>query len=80
LEGVFEGTENHIFAIVKTEQPGIIFSYDWDNLGLRLTESGSVKIENVRAPWKDALGWDIEKKEPDQSVLGIPFGSLLLPS
>ena len=25
LEGVYEGTENHIFAIVETKQPGIQF-------------------------------------------------------
>jgi len=80
LEGVYAGTDNHIFAIVPTDQPGIKFSHDWDNVGLRLTESGSVKIDKVSAPWADALGWDAEKKEPNQAVLGIPFGSLLLPT
>lgn len=80
LEGVFEGTENHIFALVKTQQDGIQFAHNWDNVGLRLTESGGVKIDNVRAPWSDALGWDPEKKEPLPEVLQIPFGSLLLPT
>lgn len=80
LEGVLEGTEYHIFTIVKTEQPGILFSHNWDNVGLRLTESGSVKIENVSAPWTDAFGWDVEKKQPDPAILQIPFGSLLLPT
>ncbi|XWX00246.1 hypothetical protein V2A60_008266 [Cordyceps javanica] len=80
LEGVYEDTSDHIFAIVKTDQSGIQFGHDWDNVGLRLTESGSVKIENVRAPWADALGWDVAAKKPDPAVLGIPFGSLLLPT
>lgn len=80
LEGVLDGTENHIFAFVKSDQPGIQFQRNWDNIGLRLTESGGVKIENVTAPWVDALGWDIEKKEPDLAFLGIPFASLLLPT
>lgn len=80
LEGVYESTENHIFAFVETRQPGVQFAHNWHNVGLRLTESGSVKIENVRTPWADALGWDIEKKVPDQGVLGIPFTSLLLPT
>ena len=79
LEGSFEGTDDHIFAIVKTAQPGIQFSHNWDNIGLRLTESGSVKIDKVPAPWTDALGWDLKTKKPDSAVLGIPFGSLLLP-
>ena len=80
LEGVYEGTEHHIFAFAKTDQPGIQFNHDWNNIGLRLTESGSVKISNVAVPWADALGWNVEEKTPDRKVLQIPFASLLLPS
>lgn len=79
LEGAYQETGDHIFAIVKTEQPGIQFSHDWDNVGLRLSESGSVRIDKVSAPWTDALGWDAAKRQPDPSILGIPFASLLLP-
>ncbi|KAK0724342.1 acyl-CoA dehydrogenase/oxidase [Lasiosphaeris hirsuta] len=80
LEGAIDGRpEEHIFAFVPTAQTGIQFLHNWDNVGLRLTESGSVKIENVSAPWADALGWDAEKK-PDLAWLGINFGSLLLPT
>lgn len=80
LEGVLDGTEDHIFAVVPTRQEGIQFGHDWDNVGLRLTESGSVKINNVRSPWKDALGWDASTKKVRAEVLGIPFASLLLPT
>lgn len=80
LEGVLDGTELHIFAIVPSQQPGIKFAYDWDNVGLRLTESGGVKIENIRAPWTDALGWDAGTKQPIAEVLLIQFPSLLLPT
>ncbi|KAM7214529.1 Acyl-CoA dehydrogenase/oxidase, N-terminal and middle domain containing protein [Rhypophila decipiens] len=81
LEGAIEGRpEEHIFAIVPTQQEGISFAYNWDNVGLRLTESGSVKIENISAPWEDALGWDVSTKKPDPAVLGIQFGSLFLPT
>jgi alkylation response protein AidB-like acyl-CoA dehydrogenase len=80
LEGVLEGTQDHIFAFAKTEQPGIAFAYDWHNIGLRLTESGSVKINNVEVPWPDALGWDPESRKPNPDVLQIPFASLLLPT
>lgn len=80
LEGSYENTDDHIFAIVKTEQDGIKFGHDWNNVGLRLTESGSVKIDKVSVPWADALGWDASKKKPDPSVLGIPFATLLLPT
>ncbi|ETI23638.1 hypothetical protein G647_05440 [Cladophialophora carrionii CBS 160.54] len=80
LEGVVDGTENHIFTIVPTRQPGFQFAHDWDSLGMRLTESGSVKIEQVRVPWTDAFGWDPQTKQPIESVLKIPFASLLLPT
>ncbi|KAB8290899.1 hypothetical protein EYC80_008535 [Monilinia laxa] len=80
LEGVLDGTANHIFAAVPTRQPGIQFAYNWNNIGLRLTESGSVRIENVRVPWTDALGWDAQTKEPLPQFLGVPFASLLLPT
>lgn len=80
LEGVLEGTNDHMFTVVRTEQPGIQFAYNWDNVGLRLTESGSVKIDNIVVPWTDVLGWDSTTRKPDPKVLGIPFSSLLLPT
>lgn len=80
LEGVLEGTDGHIFAIVPTRQPGIQFAHNWHNIGLRLTESGGVKIDNVRAPWADALGWDAASKKPREDVLSVPFATLLLPT
>lgn len=80
LEGVYEGTEDHIFTFAKTDQQGIQFAHNWDALGMRLTESGSVKINDVHVPWTDALGWSPETKKPIPEVLGIPFASLLLPT
>ncbi|MCJ1225145.1 hypothetical protein MMC12_001794 [Toensbergia leucococca] len=80
LEGVYEGTDQHIFALAPSKQAAIQFAHNWDNIGLRLTESGSVKIDGVRVPWTDALGWDPKTKAPIESVLTIPWASLLLPT
>lgn len=80
LEGVYQGTDSHIFTFAPTDQVGLQFAHNWDALGMRLTESGSIKITNVKVPWSDALGWDPEKKQPIPEVLGIPFASLLLPT
>ena len=80
LEGVYEGTDKHIFALTPTKNPGIQFLHNWDNVGLRLTESGSVRIDNVRVPWTDALGWDPKTKAPIESILSIPYATLLLPT
>ena len=56
LEGVLEGTDTHVFAIVPSQQDAIVYGDDWDNLGQRLTESGSVRIDGVRVPWASAAG------------------------
>lgn len=49
-------------------------------MGLRLTESGSVKISQVKVPWSDALGWDTSTRLPSPTILSIPFATLLLPT
>lgn len=45
-----------------------------------MTESGSVKINQIAVPWKDALGWDTAAKIPLPAILSIPFATLLLPT
>lgn len=83
LEGVLEGgsaDQQHVYAIVPTRQPGIAFAHNWDNVGVRLSESGSVAIEHVVVPWADALGWDAGAKTPIAEIGRIPFASLLLPT
>ena len=80
LEGVLDDTDQHIFTLVKTAQPGIKFKYNWDAMGMRLTESGSVAIENIHVPWSDALGWDANTHQPNKAILGVPFANMLLPS
>ncbi|MEV7005877.1 acyl-CoA dehydrogenase family protein [Streptosporangium sp. NPDC051022] len=57
LEGVFEGTDAHVFAIVPSDSEGLTFHDDWDNIGQRLTESGTVTLDGVRAPWAAAAGF-----------------------
>ncbi|GAA3006261.1 acyl-CoA dehydrogenase family protein [Actinokineospora diospyrosa] len=57
LEGVLEGTDKHIFAIVPSTIEGLTFHDDWDNIGQRLTESGSVTISGVRVDWASAAGY-----------------------
>ncbi|EGO55271.1 hypothetical protein NEUTE1DRAFT_147826 [Neurospora tetrasperma FGSC 2508] len=75
-----ESGGEHIFAYVPTTDPGITFSFNWDAIGLRLTESGSAQISNFVVSWEDALGWDASTKQPLPDVLGVPFATLLLPT
>ncbi|HEV3355489.1 MAG TPA: acyl-CoA dehydrogenase family protein [Pseudonocardiaceae bacterium] len=78
LEGVLEGTDKHIFAIVPSKQDGIVFNDDWDNLGQRLTESGSVTITDVRVPWAQAAGYvDREFVPRVYNTLNVPLIQLV---
>lgn len=75
LEGVLEGSDDqHVFAIVPGGTEGFKYYGDWDNLGMRLTESGSVEINDVRADWDTALGW--KEKEHQPRI----YNSITLPS
>jgi len=78
LEGVLEGTEKHVFAIVPTDQPGIRFLGDWDNLGQRLTESGGVVVDDVRVPWEAAAGYVGREFVPrTYNTLNVPLIQLI---
>lgn len=73
LEGVLEGTDTHVFAIVPSDQPGITFHDDWDNIGQRLTESGGVTISEVQVPWEAAAGFVDKTFQPRvYNTLNVP--------
>jgi alkylation response protein AidB-like acyl-CoA dehydrogenase len=77
LEGVLEGTDKHIFAIVPSKQDGIVYLDDWDNLGQRLTESGGVEITGVRVPWAAAAGYVDKEFAPFEP---LNYATLNLPA
>lgn len=73
LEGVLDGTDTHVFAIVPSDQPAITFHDDWDNIGQRLTESGSVSLAEVRIPWSAAAGFVNKVFQPrTYNTLNVP--------
>ncbi|MFZ4268878.1 acyl-CoA dehydrogenase family protein [Streptomyces arboris] len=73
LEGVLEGTDQHIFAIVPSDSEGLVFHDDWDNIGQRFTESGGVTIDGVRTPWASAAGYvDKEFRPRVYNTLNVP--------
>ncbi|MEU0843713.1 acyl-CoA dehydrogenase family protein [Streptomyces sp. NPDC005962] len=81
LEGVFEGTDRHVFAIVPSDSQGLTFHDDWDNIGQRLTESGSVTLDGVRVPWASAAGYvDKEFRPRVYNTLNVPTIQLVFVS
>ncbi|MEV5645349.1 acyl-CoA dehydrogenase family protein [Streptomyces flaveolus] len=81
LEGVFAGTDRHVFAIVPSDSAGLNFHDDWDNIGQRLTESGGVTLDGVRTPWSSAAGYvDGEFVPRVYNTLNVPTIQLVFVS
>ncbi|NKX50975.1 monooxygenase, partial [Arthrobacter deserti] len=73
LEGTLPAGE-HVFAIVPTDQEGIEFLGDWDNLGQRLSESGGVAITGVEVDWAGSAGFVDKKFQPlVYNTLNVPL-------
>ena len=78
LEGVLAGTDTHIFAIVPSDSEGLTFHDDWDNIGQRRTESGSVTIDHVRTEWSSAAGFVDKVFQPRvYNTLNVPIIQLV---
>ncbi|KJK38248.1 monooxygenase [Streptomyces variegatus] len=81
LEGVLEGTDDHVFAIVPSDSEGLTFHDDWDNIGQRLTESGGVTLDAVRVPWSVAAGYVDKRFRPRvYNTLNVPTIQLVFVS
>lgn len=81
LEGVLEGTDDHVFAIVPSDSEGLTFHDDWDNIGQRLTESGGVTLDAVRVPWSAAAGYVHKRFRPRvYNTLNVPTIQLVFVS
>jgi alkylation response protein AidB-like acyl-CoA dehydrogenase len=73
LEGTLLDSGTHVFAIVPSDIEGLTFHDDWDNLGQRLTESGSVSLNHVRVGWDQAAGFVGKTFEPRvYNTLNVP--------
>ena len=73
LEGALEGSTDHVFAIVPSNIEGLSFHDDWDNIGQRQTESGSVTIDKVRVDWASAAGFVDKAFQPRvYNTLNVP--------
>ncbi len=73
LEGTLLDSGNHVFVIVPSDIDGLTFHDDWDNIGQRLTESGSVSLNHVRVGWDQAAGFVGKTFQPRvYNTLNVP--------
>jgi alkylation response protein AidB-like acyl-CoA dehydrogenase len=61
-----------VFAVVDSRSPGLHYNDDWDNMGQRLTESGSLTLTDVVVPWSAAIGYT------DKQIHPLVYNSLSL--
>ena len=63
--------------MVDRNQEGLQFKENWDMLGMRLTSSEGVHIENVKSKWQDALGY-VNKEFTDTTYRSTEIPSIQL--
>ncbi|NAZ75677.1 acyl-CoA dehydrogenase [Kineococcus sp. T13] len=71
--GLAADSGEHLLVVVPREAPGFVKGGDWDNLGQRLSASGSVRFEDVRIAPQDVLG-------STSPAATTPFSSLVTPA
>ncbi len=55
------GDDEPFLAIAPPGDPGFVIDGEWDTLGQRASVSAPVRVENVRIPWVDVVGYDATK-------------------
>jgi alkylation response protein AidB-like acyl-CoA dehydrogenase len=69
-----EATGTPVLLVIPARRPGIVANDDWDNMGQRQTESGSVTFTDVMVMPGEILGPDDNRGEPP-----TPFATLSTP-
>lgn len=74
VTGLRQDLNNLLFAVVPSHRQGVILNYDWDYIGQRQTDSGSVTFDNVLIYKDEILG------DPDSTAPPSPLASLVSPA
>lgn len=73
IGGTRQDLGNVVFAIIPSDRQGVKINDDWNYIGQRQTESGSVAFHNVLIRRDEVLG------NPDSSEHPSPFATLITP-
>ncbi|WNZ27044.1 monooxygenase [Leptolyngbya sp. NK1-12] len=73
ITGIRSDLGNVLFALVPSNREGVILNDDWDYIGQRQTDSGSVEFRNVLIHHDEILG------DPDSQAHPSPFATLVTP-
>ena len=68
ITAIHAATSDLLILTIPTQQVGILIQDDWDNMGQRQTDSGSIIFENVRVDRTQIIG--------SRNVTPQPFGTM----
>lgn len=72
--GLRQDLGNLLFGVIPSHREGVVLNDDWDYIGQRQTDSGSVTFNNVLIHKDEILG------DPDSIEPTTPFASLVTPA
>lgn len=68
--------DHYIYAVIPTAREGLEFHNDWDPIGLRGTDSGTITFHNVRILPEDVLHWGHSPAQTGPLPLWASFGAI----
>ncbi|HEY9698356.1 MAG TPA: acyl-CoA dehydrogenase family protein [Trichocoleus sp.] len=68
ITAVHAETSDLMILAIPTQRSGILIQSDWDNIGQRQTDSGSVLFENVRVDRSEILGSRTATPQPFSTI------------
>ncbi|MDJ0633362.1 MAG: acyl-CoA dehydrogenase family protein [Xenococcaceae cyanobacterium MO_188.B29] len=71
ISGIRSDLKNILFAVLPSDRDGMVINDDWDFMGQRQTDSGSVIFNNVLVQKDEVLG------DPNSQELPSPFATMV---
>jgi alkylation response protein AidB-like acyl-CoA dehydrogenase len=68
--------KNYIYFYIPTDREGLKFHDDWDQLGLRLADSGTITFNKVRIYPEEVLDWTHDGVQTGPAPFWTTFGAI----
>jgi alkylation response protein AidB-like acyl-CoA dehydrogenase len=68
--------KQYIYFYIPTDRAGLKFHHDWDQLGLRLADSGTITFEKVRIYPHEILPWTHDGAQTGPAPFWTTFGAI----
>jgi len=68
--------QQYIYFYIPTDREGLKFHDDWDQLGLRLADSGSITFNRVRIYPEEVLAWTHDGVQTGPAPFWTTFGAI----